>query len=283
MAGQLEQTRFLSVGATAALKGRGLLLAFWVTGGLLIFFILSPLLQMFARQNVADLSRVAGTLDVQSAIWLSLTTAAVTAAVAATLGTPLAYALARSNFRGKGVVEALVDLPLAVPHSVAGIALLFVFGREGFIGGPAQSFLGLQFWGTAAGIVVGMLFVSAPFMVNSARIGFEAADIRLEKVARTLGASPWHVFWQISLPLAARGIFTGMVSTYARAISEIGAVMVLAYYPMTAPVRIYVLYLESGLKDASAMAVLLLTITLSTFLLFRYLAHGRLQDGGKRL
>lgn len=249
---------------------------------MLLFFILAPLLQMMARQNLAHLFNVAAMADVQSAIWLSLSTAAITAVVAAILGTPLAYALARSSFRGKRMVETLVDLPLAVPHSVAGIALLFVFGREGFVGKPAQSLLGLQFWGTPAGIVVGMLFVSAPFMVNSARVGFEAADPRLEKVARTLGASPWQAFWQVSLPLASGGIFTGMVSTYARAISEIGAVMVLAYYPMTAPIRIYTLYLESGLSDASAMAVLLLAITLSTFLLFRYLAYGRFRAERKQ-
>jgi molybdate/tungstate transport system permease protein len=133
--------------------------------------------------------------------------------------------------------------------------------------------LGLRFWGTGAGIVIAMLFVSVPFMVNSARLGFAAVDIRLEKVARTLGAGPLEVFFRIDLPLAWRGILTGVILTYARSISEIGAVMVLAYYPMTAPIKIYDLYLQTGLRDSSAMAVLLLAVTLSSFLAFRAFVH----------
>jgi molybdate/tungstate transport system permease protein len=213
--------------------------------------------------------------SVRSAIWLSLQTAAATAFIAALLGTPLAYFLARGSGWLKRLLEAVVDLPLAVPHTVVGIALLFVFGRRGLLGALFAP-LGLEFWGTKAGIVIAMLFVSVPFMVNSARLGFAAVDPRLEKVARTLGASAFGVFYRVDLPLAWRGIMTGAVLTYARSISEIGAVMVLAYYPMTAPVKIYDLYLQTGLSESSAAAVLLLLVTLSTFLLFRALIDANL-------
>lgn len=248
----------------------------WLPGGLLLLFILLPLLRMAAAQSGASLASVAAMPDVRSAIFLSLWTAGVTALVAAVLGTPLAYFLARGSGWLRRLTEAIVDLPLAVPHTVAGIALLFVFGRRGVIGalfGP----LGVEFWGTAAGIVVAMLFVSVPFMVNAARLGFAGVDPRLEKVARTLGASAFEVFYRVDLPLAWRGIATGAVLTYARSISEIGSVMVLAYYPMTAPVKIYDLYLQTGLRESSAAAVLLLAVTLSTFLLLRRLvdAHPR--------
>jgi molybdate/tungstate transport system permease protein len=169
----------------------------------------------------------------------------------------------------------LIDLPLAVPHTVAGIALLYVFGRQGFVGAAADGLIGLRFWGTLAGVVVAMLFVAAPYTINAARIGFEAVDPRLEQVARTLGVGPWRVFRRVSLPLARRTIATGLTLTFARAISEFAAVAILAYYPMTAPVKIYELFLRFGLDDAAAMAALMLAVSLGLFVLFRWLGGGR--------
>ena len=138
-----------------------------------------------------------------------------------------------------------------------------------------QSLVGLKFWGTIVGIVVAMMFVSAPYTVNAARMGFEVVDPRLEKIARTLGLGPWRTFWRITLPLARRGIMTGLTLTYARSISEFGAVVILVYYPMTAPVKIYELFLRIGLDQAAGAAVLLLIVSLTLFVLLRYLAHGR--------
>jgi molybdate/tungstate transport system permease protein len=258
--------------------GRIAFLLLWFPGGLLLAFILLPLLRMAFAQTWHTLGFVAAIAEVRSAIWLSVQSAGVTAAVAAVLGTPLAYFLARGHAWYVRVIQALVDLPLAVPHTVAGIALLFVFGRRGMIGTLMRP-LGLEFWGTEAGIIIAMLFVSVPFMVNSARLGFEGVDPRLQKVARTLGAPPFEVFYRVDLPLAWRGILTGVVLTYARSISEIGSVMVLAYYPMTAPVKIYDLYLQTGLRESSAMAVLLLMVTLSTFLVMRFLVDAGWRSG----
>ncbi len=258
---------------------RGLLLVFALIGGLLVAFILLPLLQLYASQTPASLERVAAMDDVRSAIELSLIAGFLTMTLAGLLGVPLAFLFARTNFPGKALVEVIADLPLAVPHTVAGIALLFVFGRTGLVGAPVTALTGYQFWGTLGGIVVAMLFVSAPYTVIAARVGFESVDPRLEKVARTLGAGPLAVFGRVTLPLARRGILTGLTLTYARAISEFGAVIILAYYPMTAPVKIYDLFLQFGLRDSSAMAVLYLTATLSLFILFRYLAFGRAVPG----
>jgi molybdate/tungstate transport system permease protein len=211
--------------------------------------------------------------DVRAAIALSLEGALLSATLAALLGVPLAYLLARTDFLGKGIVAALIDLPLAVPHTVAGIALLMVFGRQGVVGAPLQALTGLRFWGTLAGIVVAMLFVSAPYTVNAARIGFEAVDPRLERIARTLGLNPWRTFWRITLPLARRGVMTGVTLTYARSISEFGAVVILVYYPMTAPVMIYELFLRFGLDQAAGAAVLLLAVSLALFLVLRALSR----------
>ena len=261
---------------------RSLLIAFWLIGGVLLAFILLPLLQMIARQTPARLAHVAAMDDVRAAIALSVQAAFITAALAGILGVPLAYLLARAAFPGKGIVEAIVDLPLAIPHTVVGIALLFVFGRTGWIGTTVNALTGYQFWGTLGGIIVAMLFVSVTYTVNAARVGFESVDLRLEKVARTLGAGPWSVFTRVTLPLAWRGVLTGLTLTFARAISEFGAVIVLTYYPMTAPVKIYDLFLQFGLDDSSAMAVLFLAVALTLFILFRYLAYGRRAAPGGR-
>jgi molybdate/tungstate transport system permease protein len=256
------------------LRAGTLLLPFWLIGSILVAFIVVPLIGLAATQTGASLARVAGMVDVRDAILLSIEASFITVAVAAVAGVPLAYVLARTRLPGKGILGAIIDIPLTVPHTVAGIALLIVFGREGFLGAPANALLGVKFWGTLAGIVAAMLFVSAPYAVNAARIGFEAVDPRLEKVARTLGLGPWRTFFEITLPLARRGIMTGLTLTFARSISEFGSVAIIAYYPMTAPVRIYDMFLRYGLDDAAGAAVLLLIVSLALFVLFRTLAYG---------
>jgi molybdate/tungstate transport system permease protein len=254
----------------------GLYLLCWFLGSLLLAFLTVPLLGLALTQSGASLAEVARMADVRDAIALSLEASFLSAAFAALLGVPLAYALARAAFPGKGVIAALIDLPLAVPHTVAGIALLLVFGRHGIFGAPLQT-IGLKFWGSIAGVVVAMLFVSVPYTVNAARTGFEAVDPRLEKIARTLGLGPWRTFARISLPLARRSILSGLTLTYARSISEFGAVIILVYYPMTAPVKIYELFLRFGLEQSAGAAVLLLIVSLSLFVLLRTLA----QRGGQ--
>jgi molybdate/tungstate transport system permease protein len=134
----------------------------------------------------------------------------------------------------------------------------------------------VSFYGSPWGIVAAMLFVSVPFAVNSTRVAFEAIDPRLERAARSLGATPWHAFRRITLPLGLRGVLTGAVLVYARSISEFGAVVIIAYYPATAPVEIYNLFLQSGLTQSASAAVVLLIVALATFLVLRTLASGRL-------
>ena len=255
-------------------RAHGAVAVSWALGGALLLFIVLPLLALVAGQTPAILARVARSPDVIDAIELSVAGAALAALCAALFGVPLGYVLARTSFVGKTFVSAVVDVPLAVPHTVAGIALLFVFGRQGLIGAPAAA-LGLQFWGTLAGIVVAMLFVSVPYTVNSARLGFEGVDPRLEQVARTLGLGPWRALYRVTLPLAWRSIMTGLTLTFARAIAEFGAVVILVYYPMTAPVKIYELFIRFGLDEATGMALLLLVVSLTLFLLLRWLAYGR--------
>ncbi|MGH2468719.1 MAG: ABC transporter permease [Chloroflexota bacterium] len=246
----------------------------WLLGGLLLFFVVLPLARLYTGLQLPDLAQVAFGDGVLASIALSLEAAVISALACGTFGTALAYGLSRDSFRGKGLVEALVDLPLAVPHSVAGIALLFVFGRQG-AAGQLLAHVGLRFWGSLAGVVVGMIFVSSPFAVNAARLAFDAVPRELEDIARTDGANSTQVFGFITLPLATRGVFTGIILAYARSLSEFGAVVILAYYPMTAPVKIYDLFLQGGLGPSTMAAALLLTVALASFLGLRFLNRRR--------
>jgi molybdate/tungstate transport system permease protein len=245
----------------------------WLAGGLLLAFIVLPIIRLAVAAPPASLRQAAADAGVRDATLLSLQAAAITAGIATLLGVPLAYLLARGTFRGRGQIQAVVDLPLVVPHTVAGIALLFLLGRTGWVGAPATR-LGVSFYGSQWGIIAAMLFVSVPFAVNSARVGFEAIDPSYERAARSLGATPGYAFRHVTLPLGMRGVLTGAVLVFARSISEFGAVVIIAFYPATAPVEIYNLFLQSGLTKAAGAAVLLLLVSLATFLVLRTLALG---------
>lgn len=247
---------------------------FWLIGATLLAFIALPLLALLLHPTLGDLRQVAAMPDVRDAILLSLVAAFTSTAIAALFAVPLAYVLARQQFRGKSAVEALVDLPLTIPHTIAGIALLLVFSRSGWLGAPLAR-LGLEFWGSFAGIVLAMSYVGLPYAVNAARGGFEAVDARIERAARIQGAPPWEVFRRITLPLSRHGVVTGLTLCFARAIGEFAAVVLLAYYPMTAPIRIYDLFLQSGLRQSVAASVLFLVVVLALFWLLRLLGASR--------
>lgn len=241
-----------------------------------------PLATFVVRQDPALLAEKAADPGVHRMLYLSVYAPLLAAGVTVTFGVPLAYLLSR-GFPGQAIVESLVDLPLVIPHSVAGLLILFGFGR-----GAAFPFV--EVLGTIPGLVLALTFVSAPYGVNAAREAFEAVDRRVVYAARIHGAGPLSTFLRVTAPLSARGILTGGVLTWARAVSEFGAVAVVAYtveffYPGTlsvesgrhAPVFIYTTYLSEGLADAGAVASLLLLLSGAIFLVIRKLAY---DDGG---
>jgi len=255
--------------------GKNRLTITFVLLGLLIFlFIIIPLAKM-VFSSVSDTETLWETLldpEVSGAIGLTLFAALISTIVGFFLGIPLAYILARNNFPGKRLVEGLIDVPIVVPHTAAGIALLFVFGRKFFLGEAFEK-VGITFVDSFAGIVIAMLFVSIPFLIDSAKEGFKKVDVRLEKVARTLGASPWQAFFRITFPLAWRSILTGNIMMWARGISEFGAVIILAYHPMIAPVLVYERFETYGLDYARPVAVLLILVSVIVFIVLRTLAY----------
>jgi len=256
------------------IKHERVLILFSLIGFFILAFIILTLANTILTQVLLDLDGFIKTTrdpSVWDAIFLSAYTAFLATAIAFLSGVPLAYVLARGNFIGKGLIEGVIDLPIVIPHTVAGIALLTVFGRHGLIG----QFSLLRFVDAVPGIVVAMLFVSAPFLINSAREGFESVDPRLENVARSLGASGWRTFCRITFPLASRHLLTGAIMCWARAVSEFGAVVVIAYHPMIAPTLIYERYISAGLSASRPVSVLLIIFCLVIFVILRILARKR--------
>jgi len=245
---------------------------FILLGVIIFMFIIVPLIKMIVGSEPKLLLDTLFEPEFRSAIWLSLYAAFIATMVGFVLGVPLAYLLARFDFPGKNLVEGLIDVPIVLPHTAAGIALLFVFGRN-FFAGRAFKLLGIEFVDTTAGIVIAMLFVSIPLLIDSAKEGFKKVDVRLEKVSRTLGASPWQAFFRISLPLAWRSIVAGNIMMWARGISEFGAVIILAYHPMIAPVLVYERFETYGLAYSQPVAVLLILICLIIFLVLRTIVY----------
>ena len=247
-------------------------LTFVLLGLVIFLFIIVPLGKMIVASDPKILLDTALDSRVIGAIWLSLYAAFIATAVGCLPGVPLAYLLARFEFPGKNLVEGLIDVPIVIPHTAAGIALLFVFGRN-FFAGKAFHFMGIDFVDSTAGIVVAMLFVSIPFLIDSAKEGFKKVDVRLEKVARTLGASPWQTFFRVSVPLAWRSIVVGNIMMWARGISEFGAIIILAYHPMIAPTLVFERFETYGLEYSRPVAVLLILLCLIVFIVLRTLVY----------
>ncbi|MHC4425662.1 MAG: ABC transporter permease [Planctomycetota bacterium] len=249
-------------------------LLFAALGGVVLLFIIAPLVSLSVNCSLPELTETAKDAEVRSSIWLTLWTSMAATVLFGIAAIPFSYLLARKDFPLKGLVSGIIDIPIVIPHSAAGIALLSVVSRGTFFGRAADKF-GLSFVGSSVGIMLAMAFVSVPFLVNSARDGFHAVPERLEKAALSLGASPLRVFLTVSVPLAARPIISGMILMWARGMSEFGAVLIIAYHPMITPVLIYERFGAFGLKYARPVAVLFIAVCLAFIIVLRLLAEGK--------
>jgi molybdate/tungstate transport system permease protein len=246
----------------------------WITlllSSLILLFILAPLAGMFLHTSGTELFETVKDREVQESIWLTLWVSFAATFFFAIGSVPLAWLLARKNFPLKNVVQGIIDLPVVLPHTAAGLAILGFISRDGILGKTANIF-GLTLINNPMGIALAMAFVSIPFLINSARDGFAAVPERLEKAALTLGASRSRVFFTISLPLAWRSIMTGFIMMFARGMSEFGAVVIVAYHPMIAPVLIYERFSNYGLKYARPASVLFIIVALAVFILLRLIS-----------
>lgn len=244
---------------------------FIIAASLLVLFIILPVVVTLFSVSIEELLQTITDKDVANSIGLTFMAGGIATSIGLLLGLPLAYIMARGNFPGKSILSGIIDLPLIIPHTAAGIALLLVFGRQGILGKTFAN-LGIFFTDRLGGIVVGMMFVSLPLLINASRDAFASVDRELERSARVDGASVWQVFWQITLPLAWRGVLSGAITMWARGISEFGAVVILAYSPKIIPVLIYERFQGFGLSTATPIAALLLIVVLVLFVILRWLA-----------
>jgi molybdate/tungstate transport system permease protein len=246
-------------------------------GGVVVLFIVSPIVGMLLRTPLKSVLSTAAEQEVIDSIWLTIWVSMTATMVFAILAIPLSYLLARHEFPLKRLVLGIIDLPVVIPHSAAGIAILGFITR-GSVLGKTSSLLGLELVGSPVGIALAMAFVSIPFLINAAREGFAAVPERLEKAALNLGASPTRVFFTISLPLAWRSVVSGLVLMFARGMSEFGAVVIVAYHPMVAPVLIFERFGSLGLKYARPAAAIFICVSLLVFIGLRLLARKSAKD-----
>jgi molybdate/tungstate transport system permease protein len=217
-----------------------------------------------------SLAEALGDPELRASVVLTVLTATAATLIGAVFGLPVAYLLARQRFPGRRIVQGLIELPVVIPHPVAGIALLLFLGRRSPVG-RALADVGLEFVSHVPGIVAAMLFVSAPILVSGAQEAFRAVDPKLERVARTLGDTPWRAFQRITLPLAGRGILAAGILAWARSVSEFGSIVILTYNPKVASIFIFDRFTAFGLPAAIPASILLLLVALVVFALVRVL------------
>jgi len=241
-------------------------------------FLVLPLLAIFLR--ILPQEGIWTTLQqplVTEALQLSLVTSLSSLGLTALLGTPVAYVLARYRFRGIGVLDTLVDMPTVLPPTVAGVALLMTFGRQGLLGQWLDT-IGLQISFTTVAVVLAQSFVSAPFYIRAAQAGFQSVDGELERVAYTLGYSPLRTFLRVTVPLAFPALLSGGVMAWARALGEFGATIMFAGNLMgrtqTMPLAIYIA-MESDLAAALVLSALLIIVPFGGLFLVRALLRRR--------
>ncbi|HEX4681436.1 MAG TPA: ABC transporter permease [Gemmatimonadaceae bacterium] len=228
---------------------------------LFLLFVVGPVAALVTKGAARGAAALASDAELRASLILTASTATISTFLGMLGGTPIAYVLARRSFPGRAIVAAVMDLPLVIPHPVAGIALLLVLGRSSPIGSALYA-AGLRVAGSATGIVCAMLFVSAPLYVSAAREAFARVDARYESVARTLGDDAWRAFRRVTLPLSARGLTAAAVVMWARAVSEFGAIVILTYNPKVVSVLSYDRFTSYGLSETLPVAAVLVVFAL---------------------
>lgn len=252
------------------MNNRTFTLIFTAGLALILLFIVAPIVGMVIKTPLPRLFETIEDAEVRNSILLTVISSIIATLLIAVISLPAAWMLARKSFPLKRLVLGIIDLPVVIPHTAAGIALLGMVSRDSALGQFASS-LGVNFIGHPAGIIMAMAFVSLPFFINSAREGFASVPQRFENAALNLGISPLKVFLTISVPLASRHIVSGAVMMFARGMSEFGAIVILAYNPMTTPVLIFERFSSFGLQYARPVALLFIIISIALFLLMRLL------------
>ena len=244
-----------------------------LAAGLILAFLLVPVLALFLRIPPGDLLSQLTSKAAVDALIVSVKTSVIAHAVVLLLGTPAAYLIATRHFRGRALVLTLIELPLVLPPAVAGIALFAAFGRAGLLGGTLDAF-GISISLTQTAVVFAVIFVSSPFYVRLAVSAFESVDPALIEAARTLGAGPRRTFFRVALPLAAGGLSAASALAFARGLGEFGATIMFAGslqgVTQTLPLAIYA-QLDLDFDVALALGAFLVVVSVAVLLTVKLL------------
>ncbi|MGE5407536.1 MAG: ABC transporter permease, partial [Syntrophothermus sp.] len=251
---------------------------------LTLAFLLTPVVAVFGYAGPGELVAALGDQSSREALLLSLETTTAALAIIVVVGTPAAYLLASRRFRGRALVLTAIELPLVMPPAVAGIALLAAFGPQGMLGG-AVSAAGVELVFQTAGVVVALVFVSAPFFLRAAFASFAALDPRLPEAARTLGAGPFRVFATVAVPSARAGLASGVALAWGRALGEFGATLLFAGslqgVTQTAPLAIFADFSRpGGFVSALALSAVLILVSAALLLAVKLLGGDRAVEAG---
>ncbi len=244
-----------------------------------ILFLFIPILALLIHSVQAQAWLTASGEGVPQAVGLSLYTTLITACVTLAFGTPLAYVLARYQFRFKRLITVLTELPIVLPPAVAGLGLLVAFGARGLFG-PLLDDLGIRLPFSTAAVILAQTFVSAPFYIRSAQVGFQSIEREVEDAARVDGAGGFQLFWRITLPLSSRALAGGLTLSWARALGEFGATILFAGSfagrTQTMPLLVYQSF-EVDIDAAIWTGLLLVGMALAALLFSQWLRRKNVQ------
>ena len=247
-------------------------LAISIIAGIFVCLIVLPILALFTATSFEELACQFRSPMVLSAVLISLETSLTVVFLALCLGIPVAYLLAMKDFKGKKILDTLVDLPVSMPPLVAGLALLILLGGNSKFG-RLLSGHGVDLIFSRKGIIIAQLFVSIPFLIKPTKDAFESIDKNIINASLTLGASKFYTFKTIMLPLAKNGIYTGIIMTWARALGEFGATSMVAgcipFRTETMTVTIYQNAMSGEMAASIAVALLLLVFSFTLLLIFK--------------
>lgn len=251
--------------------GTGIPRLLYLPAAVAFALLVLPIVGLLVRADWPRVPAAIVSAEALSALGLSLQTAVTATLLCVIVGVPLALVIARSGPRISGLLRALSTLPLVMPPLVGGIALLYLLGRNGLVGGVLDLAFGIRIPFTTAAVVIAQSFVALPFLVISVEGALRTADTRFETVAATLGASRWTVFRRITLPLILPGVVAGTVLCFARALGEFGATALFAGnaagITRTMPLAIYTAFNGAGVSQDSAIALSLLLIVVAVVIL----------------
>jgi molybdate transport system permease protein len=232
----------------------------------LALFLALPLVGLLARAPWAEVVGGIGDPSIRKALLLSLVCTTAATLLSAVFGIPLAWLLARTQFRGQRIVRTLATLPLVLPPVVGGVALLLAFGRRGLVGQLLYGATGFSLPFTTLGAIIAETFVAMPFLVLTVEGALRSLERGYEETAATLGAGPWKVFMKVTLPLIGPSLASGAALTWARALGEFGATITFAGNvegrTQTLPLAVYIA-LETRPETAITLSLVLLAVSIA--------------------